>query len=103
MAVKVLIERRIEPRARRTVIDAMKRMRQRCLDEPGYISGETLFDNNDENHIVVISTWFGLMDWKRWQASEDRQAYIDQIQPHLREPDRVLVMLEGLSERVAGA
>lgn len=103
MAVKVLIERRIKPLQRRVVFDHMRRMRQRCLEEPGYISGETLRDNNDENHVIVISTWFGLMDWKRWYASEERQEFVAAIEPYLEEPESVLVTLEGFSEHVAGA
>jgi quinol monooxygenase YgiN len=102
MAVKVLIERRIKPRERHQAFDLLRQMRHRCLEEPGYISGETLFDNADENHIVVISTWFGLLDWKRWYASSDRKAYIDKLEPHMAAQEKVLVMLEGLSEQVAG-
>jgi heme oxygenase (mycobilin-producing) len=103
MAVKVLIDRKIRPRARPVVFDLMRRMRQRCLEEPGYISGETLRDNNDENHIVVISTWFGLMDWKRWAASDDRQRFVSQIEEYLTEPETLLVTLEGYSDDVSGA
>jgi antibiotic biosynthesis monooxygenase (ABM) superfamily enzyme len=102
MAVKVIVDRRIKPRERQAALDLMREMRERCLSLPGYMGGETLRDNNDENHVVVISTWFGLMDWKRWYASQDRKDFAKRIEAHLREPEQVLVTLEGLSENVAG-
>jgi heme oxygenase (mycobilin-producing) len=103
MAVRVLIERQIVPAEKQTVFQLLRKLRSRCLEEPGYISGETLRDNADENTIVVISTWFGLMDWKSWYASEDRRAFEQEIRQHLRGPERVQVLLEGISDRLSGA
>lgn len=103
MAVKVLIERRINPKDRQAAFDLLRELRARCLEEPGYISGETLRDSADDNHVVVLSTWFGLGDWRRWHASEDRREFERRIRPLLREPERVQVLLEGISERLSGA
>jgi quinol monooxygenase YgiN len=103
MAVKVVIERRVLPGQERRAFDLMRQMRARCLDEPGYISGETLRDSEDAHNIVVISTWFGLMDWRRWAASADRKAFESQLRPLLTAPERVRVLLEGLSESHSGA
>lgn len=103
MAVRVLIERKIIPGDRQVVFDLLRELRTRCLDEPGYISGETLRDNSDENTIVVISTWFGLLDWRHWHDSEDRKRFEARIREHLTQPERVQVLLEGISERLSGA
>jgi heme-degrading monooxygenase HmoA len=78
-------------------------MRARCLDEEGYISGETLRDSEDASTIVVISTWFGLMDWRRWHSSPERREFESQLRPCLAGPERVRVLLEGLSESHSGA
>ena len=75
MAVKVVIERRVLPGQERNVLELLRNLRIRCLDEPGYIMGETLRDSEDAHNIVVISTWFGLGDWRRWAASSERQDY----------------------------
>lgn len=103
MAVKILVDRHINPRERAKVVELLKQLRARCLDEPGYITGETLRDNADENHLLVISTWFGLGDWRRWQASPDRKQFEEAIRPLLTAPERVQVFLDGISDSIAGA
>jgi len=103
MAVKVIIERRFLAGQERRALELLRAMRARCLEEPGYISGETLRDSEDPQAIVVISSWFGLMDWKRWQASEERHAFESKMRPLLASPERVRVLLEGLTEHHSGA
>lgn len=103
MAVKVILERRIVKGQERTALQILRQMRARCLEEPGYISGETLRDSEDANTIVVISTWFGLMDWRRWFNSPERREFESQLRACLTGPERVRVLLEGLSETHSGA
>ncbi len=103
MAVKVFIERRVLPGQERRVLDLLKRLRVRCLEEQGYISGETLRDSEDARIIIVISNWFGLMDWRRWHQSAERKTIESEIRIHLAAPERVRVLLEGLTESHSGA
>jgi len=103
MAVKVLIERRGQNGQERAVLALLRQMRGRCLDEPGYITGETLRDADDPRRLVVISTWFGIMDWRRWSSSNERKELESQLRPLLSEPPTVRVLLEGLSEQHSGA
>lgn len=103
MAVKVIIERRVLPGQERRALELMRAIRARCLDEAGYISGETLRDSEDAHNIVVISTWFGLMDWRFWYASEDRKRFESTLRACLQAPERVRVLLEGLSDHHSGA
>jgi quinol monooxygenase YgiN len=103
MAVKVVIERRVLPGQERRVLELLRALRVKCLEEAGYISGETLRDSEDAHNIIVISTWFGLMDWRRWHASETRKAFESEIRIHLAGPERVRVLLEGLTESHSGA
>lgn len=103
MAVKVLIERRVSPGNERRALQLMREIRAHCLDEPGYISGETLRDSEDPATIIVISTWFGLMDWRRWANSEKRREFESRMRPLLVAPERVRILLEGLSETHSGA
>jgi heme oxygenase (mycobilin-producing) len=103
MAVKVLIERRVLPGQERKALELLRSLRARCLDEPGYISGETLRDSEDPHLIVVISTWFGLMDWRRWHSSAERKQFESNLRALLASPERVRVLLEGLSESHSGA
>ena len=103
MAVKVLIERRVLPGQERRALDLFRDLRARCLEQNGYIQGETLRDTEDAHLLVVISSWFGLMDWRRWHASPERRELEAQLRPMLAAPERVRVLLEGLSEVHSGA
>jgi heme-degrading monooxygenase HmoA len=103
VAVKVLIERRVLPGREKRALELLRRIRARCLDEPGYITGETLRDSEDPQTIIVISTWFGLMDWRRWHSSDERRAFESELRTQLAAPERVRVLLEGLSESHSGA
>ena len=103
MAVKVVIERRVLPGQERKVLEILRALRVRCLDEPGSITGETLRDSEDAKNLVVISTWFGLGDWRRWHASAERKEFETRIRQHLAAPERVRVLLEGLTEHHSGA
>ncbi len=103
MALKVVIERRVLPGHEKQLLELLRELRIRCLDEPGYITGETLRDSEDPRNIVVLSTWFGLGDWRRWSQSDDRKALESRIRQHLAAPERVRLLLEGLSEHHSGA
>jgi heme-degrading monooxygenase HmoA len=105
MAVKVLIERRIQalPGNERNALAIMREVRVQCLNQPGYISGETLRDNDDPSTLIVVSTWFGLGDWKRWFASDERKRFEAQLRPLLAGAERVRVLLEGISDTHSGA
>jgi heme-degrading monooxygenase HmoA len=105
MAVKVLIERRIEARPgnERKALSIMREIRVQCLNQPGYISGETLRDNDDPSTLIVWSTWFGLGDWKRWVNSDERSQFDAQLRALLASPERIRVFLEGISDTHSGA
>ncbi len=103
MAIKVIIERKVTPGQEKRVLELLRAIRTLCLEEPGYISGETLRDSEDPHTLVVISTWFGLLDWRRWHASEERRRLESQLRAHLRGPETVRVLLEGLSDAHSGA
>jgi quinol monooxygenase YgiN len=103
MAVRVLIERKMKPAHRREVLALLRELRAGCLNQPGYISGETLFANEDPNVLVVLSTWFGLMDWRRWHSSAEREQIEAKLRPLLEAPESVRVLLEGITEEHSGA
>jgi quinol monooxygenase YgiN len=103
MAVKVLIERKVLPGQERRVLELLRKLRAASLEQEGYITGETLRDSEDPRTIIVISTWFGFMDWRNWHQSAQRKELEAQIRIHLAGPERARVLLEGLSEQHSGA
>ena len=105
MAVKVLIERKVVPQPGNEVqvLKIMKELRVACLDQQGYISGETLRDNDDPSTLIVVSSWFGLGDWKKWQDSSRRYEFVTRMRPLLGRPEQVRILLEGISDSHSGA
>ncbi|MGK2965911.1 MAG: antibiotic biosynthesis monooxygenase family protein [Tepidiformaceae bacterium] len=103
MAIKVAIERTSLPGQERQLLDVMRRIRKSCLEQPGYISGETLRDSENPRTFLVISVWFGLMDWRRWYASNERRELESEMRPMLSAPESIRVLVEGLSDLHSGA
>ena len=52
------------------------------MNQPGYISGETLQKVDTPGEIVVISTWQTVDEWQRWVTHKERlkiQSQIDML------------------------
>jgi heme-degrading monooxygenase HmoA len=49
------------------------------MEQPGYISGETLRNYNDPEEYLVISVWNSPDDWQRWLESRERQQVQEEI------------------------
>ncbi len=82
MAVKIFIKRKL---AESHVIELsilLKKLRSLTLNQPGYISGETLQRIDKPGESMVISTWRSVEDWNNWVNNEKRmviQTEIDQL------------------------
>jgi len=59
-----------------------------ALNQPGYISGETLINHYDSRSIMIVSTWERLDDWIRWEGSEERAANETKIEILLEVPTK---------------
>lgn len=82
MAVKVLIRRKVPVGKEEKLEQLITQLRALAIKQPGYISGETMRNINDEDEYLVISTWNTLGEWNAWKASEDRgniQSGIDEL------------------------
>jgi len=82
MTVKIFIKRKVREIDVMTLTLLLKRLRALTLEQPGYISGETLnrIDKNDE--CMVISTWRSVEDWNAWVNNPKRneiQTEIDKL------------------------
>jgi heme-degrading monooxygenase HmoA len=60
--------------------------RKVAMDQPGYLSGETLVNHYESNYIVVVSNWRNVDDWIRWQNSDTRDRSESQIEQLLDQP-----------------
>ncbi|MDM8551612.1 antibiotic biosynthesis monooxygenase family protein [Desulfobacterales bacterium HSG2] len=52
--------------------ELLTELRNMANRQPGYISGETLRNVDDQNEYLVISTWKSMDAWDRWLADEKR-------------------------------
>jgi len=82
MNVKILIRRKGTNENAVALSKLLKKLRSLTLDQPGYISGETLRRIDDMDETMVISTWQSLEDWNRWVKDPQRaeiQSEIDML------------------------
>jgi heme-degrading monooxygenase HmoA len=77
--IKVLIRRRVPAEKGKQILPLFKKMRSMAMEQPGYISGETLRNYNDPEEYLVISVWNSPDDWQRWLESRERQQVQEEI------------------------
>lgn len=79
MAVKIFIKRMLTGKENIELSLLLQKMRGLTLNQPGYITGETLkrIDKNDE--VMVISTWRSVADWNNWVNNERRMVVQGEI------------------------
>jgi heme-degrading monooxygenase HmoA len=74
MSVKVLIKRQIREGKAKEVFGLLNKFRSNAMEQKGYISGETLYNHDNPNEILVISTWQSPDNWIAWKENEERKA-----------------------------
>ncbi len=82
MAVKIFIKRKLAESHIIELSILLKKLRSLTLNQPGYISGETLQRIDKPGESMVISTWRSVEDWNSWVNNEKRmviQTEIDQL------------------------
>jgi heme oxygenase (mycobilin-producing) len=72
MTVKIFIKRNVQEKNITELTTLLKRLRSLTLNQPGYISGETLRRIDSPNESMVISTWRSVEDWNNWVNNEER-------------------------------
>jgi heme-degrading monooxygenase HmoA len=73
MAVKILIKRTVSQDRAKEVIPLFRKLRSLAVNQPGYISGETLRRLDKHDEFLVISTWESSDAWKKWIATQERK------------------------------
>ena len=86
MAVKALINRHILEDKIEDALSIFKEIRIKAMDQPGYISGESLVNHHDPQNIMIISTWQTYEDWKNWHQSDERTALESKLERYLQKP-----------------
>lgn len=82
MTVKIFIKRNVQENNVGKLIVLLKQLRALTLEQPGYISGETLTRIDKKDECMVISTWRSVEDWNNWVNNPKRneiQSEIDKL------------------------
>ncbi|WP_457576390.1 antibiotic biosynthesis monooxygenase family protein [Desulfomarina sp.] len=79
MTVKIIIQRTVNDDNILELTMLLKKLRSLTLEQPGYISGETLNRIDNKNECMVISTWRSVEDWNEWVNNPKRREIQDQI------------------------
>ena len=86
MAIKVLITRKCREAQANNVFSSLRKLRGLAMDQPGYITGESLLGYNDPNKILVIGTWQHVENWEKWKNNQERTLVETELQEYLQSP-----------------
>ena len=73
MQAKILIKRKFNKGKKREIIALLKELRAMALQQPGYISGETLSAVDHPQTLMVIGTWQDMESWHNWRENDTRK------------------------------
>jgi len=90
--VKVLMERTIRGQNVGQIVRLLRQLRVLAMQQPGYISGETLHGVDDPNFYVVISAWESLDQWQNWYHNPERRKLSAEIDGYLESPTHTRVL-----------
>ncbi len=79
MTAKILIKRTVPEGAGKDLSVLLNRLRALTMQQPGYISGETLKRADKPGSYLVISTWQSMEHWREWVSSDERAGIQSQI------------------------
>jgi heme-degrading monooxygenase HmoA len=74
MTVRILIKRRFKEGHFFEIDNMLKMVRHGAMNQPGYISSETMWDHEDPFRVVIASTWRDKQSWDNWKNSPERHA-----------------------------
>ena len=83
MAIKILIKRKFKDGNLKAAARLLINNRNGAMQQPGYISSETMQHLEDPNQITVVSMWKDVESWEAWKNSERRRAGENEVSDFL--------------------
>ncbi len=74
MSIKVILYRRVPAEKVQDLKPLLLEMRSLAMAQRGYISGETLMNEDDPEEYLVISSWTTKSRWNEWSEHPGRKA-----------------------------
>ena len=85
MQAKIIIKRKFVKGKQKEIIALLRELRSRALQQPGYISGETLTSSEDPQLLVVIGTWQNMESWHGWKENNTRKTLEKMLETYQEE------------------
>lgn len=89
--IKVLLKRTIKGKHVKEITRLLRMLRLLAMQQPGYISGETLHEVDAPNNYLVISAWYSLEQWQTWLSSPERQKLQAELDGYMEAPTQIRV------------
>lgn len=86
MQITVMITWKLKKGRTAQCYKAIFDLRSSVMSQPGYISSETLQDNDDPTRITVLSKWATIEGWNDWVNSPERQSTTAHLEGCLESP-----------------
>ena len=83
MAVKILIKRKFKEGNLKAAARLLITNRNGAMQQPGYISSETMQRLEDPSQVTVVSMWKDIEAWDTWRNSEQRLASENEAKDYL--------------------
>ena len=97
MIAKIIIKRRFVKENKPQILSLLNKIRSVAMNQPGYISGETLMQEDYPENLAVICSWQSMQDWKNWKGSEERKSYEAMLEIYQTRPAHYEEYLLGTS------
>ena len=85
MQAKIIIKRKFVKGKKNEIIALLREFRSSALNQPGYVSGETLTSIDDPQTMIVISTWQDLESWYKWKDNNTRKTLENMLRTYQEE------------------
>ena len=85
MQAKIIIKRKFVKGKQKEIIALLRELRSIALQQPGYISGETLTSSDDPQMLVVIGTWQNMESWHNWKENNTRKTLEKMLETYQEE------------------
>lgn len=73
MPIEVIIKRKLLINNPEDLIPLLSDLRSLAMEQPGYLSSETLRSIENPDEYMVVSKWETTDDWNRWYKSKNRR------------------------------
>ncbi len=91
MEVNVLMTRKVAQEMHSELNHYLLELRRAAKKQKGYLGGSTFINIEDNNDVLVISTWASKEDWYNWYHNNHRREIMACVDAMLIEPTKYKV------------